>query len=39
MHSYISSIKTAAGHGLLLIDMGKDTSTAYWAIAEQQSEK
>jgi len=36
MHSYISSKKTTAGYGLLLIDMGKDSSTAYWAIAEQQ---
>ena len=38
MHSYISSKKTAARYGLLLIDMGKDSSTAYWAIAEQQPE-
>jgi hypothetical protein len=38
MHSYISSKKTFVGYGLLLIDMGKDSSTAYWAIAEQQPE-
>jgi len=38
MHSYISSKKTTAGYGLLLIDMGKDSSTAYWAIAAQQPE-
>ena len=31
MHTYISSKKTAAGYGLLLIDMEKDSSTAYWA--------
>jgi len=36
MHSYISSKKTFAGYGLLLIDMGKGSSTAYWAIAGQQ---
>jgi len=38
MHSYISSKKTSAGYGLLLIDMGKNSSTAYWAIAGQQPE-
>jgi len=36
MHSYVSSKKTSAGYGLLLIDMGKGSSTAYWAIAGQQ---
>ena len=36
MHSYISSKKTSVGYGLLLIDMGKNSSTAYWAIAGQQ---
>ncbi len=29
MHSYIGSKKTIAGYGLLLIEMGKDSSTAY----------
>ena len=38
MHSYVSSKKTSAGYGLLLIDMGKGSSTAYWAIAGQQPE-
>ena len=36
MHTYVSSKKTAAGYGLLLIDMGKDSSTAYWATVTQQ---
>ena len=27
MHSYIGSKKTTVGYGLLLIDMGKDSST------------
>ena len=31
MHTYIFSKKTTAGYGLLLIDMEKDSSTAYWA--------
>ena len=31
MHSYVGSKKTIAGYGLLLIDMGKDSSVAYWA--------
>lgn len=39
MHSYISTKKTSAGYGLLLIDMGKNSSTAYWATAEQQPGK
>ena len=30
MHSYIGSKKTLAGYGLLLIEMQKDSSTAYW---------
>jgi len=38
MHTYISSKKTSAGFGLLLIDMAKGSSTSYWAIAEQQQE-
>ncbi len=32
------SCKTSAGYRLLLIDMGKGSSTAYWAIAGQQPE-
>lgn len=34
MHTCIAS-KITAGYGLLLIDMGKDLSTAYWATATQ----
>ena len=34
MHSYIGSKKTIAGYGLLLIDMGKDSSTAHWVPGE-----
>ena len=30
MHTYILQKKTIAGYGLLLIDMGKDSSIAYW---------
>jgi transposase len=36
MHTYVSSKKTAAGYGLLLIDMEKGSSTAYWAPATRQ---
>ena len=36
MHTYVSSKKTTAGYGLLLIDMEKDSSTAYWATVTQQ---
>ncbi|MCP4747604.1 MAG: IS1 family transposase [Desulfobacteraceae bacterium] len=36
MHTYIGSKKTTAGYGLLLIDMGKDSSTAYCATATQR---
>ena len=32
MHSYIGSKKTVAGYGLLLIDMGKDSSNSLLAI-------
>jgi transposase len=35
MHSYISSKKDIVGSRLLLIDMGRDSSTAYWAIGGQ----
>lgn len=38
MHSYIGSKKNTVGYGLLLIDMGKGSSTAYWAQGEQQQE-
>ena len=34
MHSYIGSKKIIAGYGLLLIDMEKDSSTAYWVPGE-----
>ena len=36
MHTYVSFKKTIAGYGLLLIDMEKDSSTAYWAVIRQQ---
>jgi transposase len=39
MHSYIGSKKTIAGYGLLLIEMGVDSSTAYWVPATQKREK
>ena len=39
MHSYIGSKKTIAGYGLLLIEMGKDSSAAYWAPGELSQEK
>jgi len=35
MHSYIFSKKNTVGSGLLLIDMERGSSTAYWAIGEQ----
>ncbi len=38
MHTYISSKKTTVGFGLLLIDMGKDSSTAYLATAARRPE-
>ena len=38
MHTYIASKKTTAGYGLLLIDMEKDSSTAYWMAATQQQD-
>ena len=38
MHTYISSKKTTVGFGLLLIDMGKDSSTAYLATAARRLE-
>ena len=36
MHTYISSKKPIVGFGLLLIDMEKNLSTAYWATVAQQ---
>jgi hypothetical protein len=36
MHTYISSKKPIVGFGLLLIDMEKNLSTAYWAPVAQQ---
>lgn len=33
LHTYIGSKKTTVGYGLLLIDMGKNSSTACWAAA------
>jgi len=36
MHTCVSSKKTADRYGLLLIDMGKSSSTAYWATATRQ---
>jgi len=36
MHTYVSLKKTTVGYGLLLIDMEKDSSTAYWATETQQ---
>lgn len=36
MHSYIGSKKTIAGYGLLLIEMGEDSSTAYLVPGELQ---
>lgn len=39
MHSYISSKKTIAGSGLLLIDMGKDSSISLLAIEATRRQK
>jgi transposase-like protein len=33
MHTYIFQKKTIVGYGLLLIDMGKDSSISFWANA------
>ena len=38
MHTYVSSKKTTAGYGLLLIDMGKNSSIAYWETGERKPE-
>ena len=39
MHTYISSKKTTAGYGLLLIDLKKGSSIASWVIDEQPPDK
>ena len=39
MHTYISQKKIIAGSGLLLIEMGKNSSTAYWAPGEPKQDK
>ena len=39
IHTYIGQKKTTAGFGLLLIDMGRNSSTAYLAIEEQKQGK
>jgi transposase-like protein len=39
MHSYIGSKKTAAGYGLLLIDMGKGLSTSLLAAGAKKRQK
>ena len=33
IHTYVGSKKTTVGSGLLLIDMGENSSTAFWAAA------
>lgn len=38
IHSYVGSKKTIAGYGLLLVEMGKDSSNAYWVQGEQIQE-
>ena len=38
LHTYIQSKKTTAGYGLLLIDMGKDSSTSYLVQGEPKQE-
>jgi len=39
MHSYIGSKKTTVGFGLLLIDMGKDSSTSLLATEETKQQQ
>ncbi|GHU60408.1 hypothetical protein FACS1894121_0320 [Bacteroidia bacterium] len=39
MHSYIGSKKTTVGYGLLLIDMGKDSSISLLATEATQQQK
>ena len=38
MHTYVASKKTTVGYGLLLIDMAKNSSTAYLVTVPQQPE-
>ena len=38
MHTYISAKKNIAGSGLLLIEMGKNSSTAYWVPGEPKQD-
>ena len=39
MHSYIENKKTTVGYGLLLIDMGKDSSISLLVVDHQKQEK
>jgi transposase-like protein len=39
MHSYVGSKKTTVGYGLLLIDMGKDSSISLLATEEMRQRK
>ena len=39
MHSYIGQKKTSVGYGLLLIDMGKDSSISLLATEETKQQK
>lgn len=39
MHTYIGNKKTTAGSGLLLIEMGKNSSTVLLAAGEQKQDK
>jgi len=39
MHTYISQKKIIAGSGLLLIEMEKNSSTAYWVAGEPKRDK
>jgi uncharacterized protein YjcR len=39
MHSYIGSKKTTVGYGLLLIDMGNDSSTSLLATGAAKQQK
>lgn len=36
LHTYICQKKTIVGYGLLLIEMGKNSSTVYWVPGEQK---
>ena len=39
LHTYICQKKTIVGYGLLLIEMGKNSSTVYWVQGEQKQAK